>query len=158
MSCDGPVSYLAEATAASKDDGWRGKAMRVLQPLLDRAVERPHGSNMVVRRALRLLPARYRDQALAWIRREPTRSETHFLFVAWLRSGLPLEEISADVEFWFFNGGEADPQGNESRLTRFWIEDCLEVAVIPTGAFSPCFDRALVCGQYAEVKGEMPYG
>ena len=112
MSSDGPVSHLAEVSAASKDDGWRDESTRILQPFLDRAVERPHRSNMVVRRALRLLPARYRDQALTSIRREPTRSETHFLFVAWLQSGLPLEEISADVKIWFVDGGETDPRAS----------------------------------------------
>ena len=112
MFCDGPLSYLAELTAATKDEGWREQASVILQPFLDRAVDRPHNSNMVLRRALRLLPWRYRDRALAWIAGEPTRSETHFLLVAWLQSGLPQEQIAADLEVWLTGGGMTDPKAS----------------------------------------------
>ena len=57
MSCDGPLSYLAEATAKSKDERWRDEAASILPPFLDRAVDRPNQSNMIVRRSLRLLLA-----------------------------------------------------------------------------------------------------
>jgi hypothetical protein len=112
MSCDGFISYLAELVADSEEGEWRSKAALVLQPFLDQAVERPHPSNMVVRRALRLLPTRFRDRALAWIRREPTRSETHFLLVAWMRSELPLDEISVELAIWLSQRGHFDPKAS----------------------------------------------
>ncbi len=120
MSCDGPLSYLAEATAKSKDERWRDEAASILPPFLDRAVDRPNQSNMIVRRSLRLLPARYRDQALARVRREPARLETHFLFVAWLRSRLPVEEIAADVEVWLYCGGAKHSEA--SFVFRAWLD------------------------------------
>jgi hypothetical protein len=107
-SCDGLLAYLAESAAVSANEAWRNEAGRILQPLLDLAVERTQWSNIVVRRALRLLPERYRQQALGWIRREPTRSETHFIFVAWLLSGLPPDEISFDLNVWLANKGRSD--------------------------------------------------
>ena len=120
MSCDGPLSYVAEVAAESADERWRDNAALILQPLLDRAIERPHLSNMVVRRSLRCLPARYRNHALAWIRRYPTLSETHFLFVAWLRSGLPLDEIAADLDHWLVNGGNTDSRS--SFVYQSWLD------------------------------------
>ena len=120
MSCDGLLSYLAEVTAASKDEGWRDEAASIVQPFLDRAVERPHQSNMIVRRSLRLLPARYRDQALTWIRREPTRPETHFLLAAWLRASLPLDEMASDVEVWLYRGGATHPKA--SFVFQAWLD------------------------------------
>lgn len=112
MSCDGPISHLAEVVAKSKSNEWRDASARVLEPFLDRAVKRPHGSNMIVRRALRLIPDRYRVDALARIGGEPARSETHYLIVAWLQVGLPIEDIITEIERWFINGGEADAKAS----------------------------------------------
>jgi hypothetical protein len=111
-SSDGLLGFLAESAAASKDDQWRLDAGRVLQPLLDRAVERTRSSNIVVRRALRLLPQRYRQQALAWVRAQPTQSDTHFLFVTWLLSGLPSDEIAPDLDIWLTKQGRTDPKAS----------------------------------------------
>ncbi|MFZ0844439.1 MAG: hypothetical protein WAM62_01505, partial [Pseudolabrys sp.] len=119
-SCDGLLAYLGESAADSTDELWRNEAGRILQPLLDLAVERTHSSNIVVRRALRLLPERYRQQAISWIRREPTRSETHFLFVAWLESGLPSDEIISDIDIWLGNGGRTDPKA--SFVFSLWLD------------------------------------
>jgi hypothetical protein len=111
-SCDGLVAYLAESTAASKDEAWRNESSQILEPFLDLGVERTRWSNIVVRRALRLLPERYRQAAIAWIRGQPKRSETHFLFVAWLRCGLPLNEIASDLDIWLVNGGRIDSKAS----------------------------------------------
>ena len=119
-SCDLLLSYLAEDAAASKGEVWCDEAKRILQPLLDRAIARHVQSNTVVRRALRLLPERHRDRALEWIRSAPTRSETHFLFVAWLGAGLSIEDISADIVTWLFCGGNADPKA--SFVFRAWLD------------------------------------
>ena len=107
-SCDGLVAHLAESTATSKDEEWRNASSQILQPFLDLGVERTRWSNIVVRRALRLLPDRYWQAAIAWIRGQPARSETHFLFVAWLRCGLALNEIASDLDIWLVNGGRID--------------------------------------------------
>ena len=98
--CDGLVAHLAESVAEAKNKAWHTEAVRILQPLLDRAVERTRWSNIVVRRALLLSPERYQQDALDWIRRELTGAETHFLFVAWLRSGLPTGPISFELDIW----------------------------------------------------------
>jgi hypothetical protein len=132
-SCDGLVAYLAESTAVSKDRAWRNESSQILEPFLDLGVERTRWSNIVVRRALRLLPERYRQAAIAWIRSQPTRSETHFLFVAWLRTELSLDEITSDIDIWLVNGGRFDLKA--SFVFSAWLDAAAKLDL------PECFDK-----------------
>ena len=120
VSCDAPLSSLAEASAKLREENLKARAIEVLQPLLDHAVARSRRQNMVLRRALLLIPPRYQAQALSWIRREPEQSSTHFLLVAWLRAGLPTVDLIEDIQGWFRGGGNSDSKG--SFVVSAWLE------------------------------------
>jgi hypothetical protein len=125
--CDGPISYIAERAARSGDPDLLARARRTLSPILDEAVADGHPSNLVVRRALLLLPDRYRDAALARINAEPISLQTHFLVVAWLRAGLPEAEIRPAVSIWAQTNA---PALQASFVYRSWLDATQDRALV----------------------------
>lgn len=105
---DGPVSGVAEyASTLSLSHPVRHLAS-VLQPILDRAVEHPHRSNIVLRRAYTLFPDRYRPNMLAKIDAEVTASDTHFLIARMLRSGESPQAVLEQTMKWLEIRGRSD--------------------------------------------------
>lgn len=118
--CDGPISQLAVGVSKWKVPADRESATNVLRPFLDTAVSRRRSHRMVLGRALRLIPDRYRDQALASIRETPGSSAQPFLLVAWMIAGLPLEEIAHYLEIWLAAGGSAT--SDASKVIPGWLD------------------------------------
>src|SRR5207253_2773649 len=85
-------------------------------------------------------PERYRQAALGSIRSQPTRSETHFLFVAWLRSGLPFDEIASDLDIWLVNGGQIDSKA--SFVFSAWLDAAAQLDSLE------CLDKVLKVEAY----------
>ncbi|HZY96248.1 MAG TPA: nuclease-related domain-containing protein [Candidatus Cybelea sp.] len=108
--CYGRLAYLAGRIARSDDEKSRGDAAESIAPLLDAALKRNIRYLLVLREALPLLPERYRDRALAWITQHPTRPDTRYILVAWMRAGLPLREISAFLDVWLAARAVTEPE------------------------------------------------
>jgi hypothetical protein len=115
---DGPVSYVAEQTAKKglrPDD----PSVAALLDLLDHATLHDQPSNMILRRAYALDPARFRTRAIGNLAFFPTAEPTHFLLVQMLRSGEPAASLESWVRYW------ADHNATASRasfLYRTWLE------------------------------------
>ena len=57
-------------------------------------------SNYLLTRGLLLAPDVFRQPALDWIQSRPNEVQTHFLLVAWLKSGLFSDDIAGTVTSW----------------------------------------------------------
>ena len=57
-------------------------------------------ANDIVTNALRLAPEQARETALRWLRGHPHEYDSHYLLVAWLRQGLPIEDVADYVQTW----------------------------------------------------------
>lgn len=104
---DESLAFVAERLAYAVPQQELPAYSAILEPLLDRAIARHVESNIVLRCALLLNPDRYRDTAINAIRQAPSALETHFLIVAWLRSGCSLLEIEPYVHVWLESGGDS---------------------------------------------------
>ncbi len=124
--CDAAVSHIADTLArrrrhGSDDDksvvAW---ATDVVRPLVEASLRNPHPSNMLLRRAFALLPETYQAQVLQRVADEPTLSQTHYLLVAWLHAGLPVEQIADAVDGWFTYNAHRNLKA--SFIIRAWLE------------------------------------
>jgi hypothetical protein len=123
--CDIAVSHIAESLARSRRhdpspnsslfEEWIG----VMQPLIATSLTNPQTSNMILRRAFALLPQIYQSSVLARVSAEPTVSPTHYLLVAWLNAGLPVNDISLWMQTWLV--ANAHWNHKTSFVVRAWL-------------------------------------
>ncbi|MFM2045169.1 MAG: hypothetical protein RLY86_3745, partial [Pseudomonadota bacterium] len=110
---------LPDAAAASVIQGW-----------VDRAAPAVFVSNFLLTMALRWQPARYRDRAMAWFAYAPQAVQTHYLLVAWLKAGLPWQEISGQVRAWLDRHAGHD---KASFLLAAWLDAGGDLAAVADG-------------------------
>ncbi|HYI41057.1 MAG TPA: ATP-binding protein [Allosphingosinicella sp.] len=95
-----PLSILADEAARRTGSGSFVPNLATLTDLLDHICNADQPSNMILRRAYALDPARFRARALSNIA-EFSRSEpTHFLLVAMLRLGEPTSQLETHIRTW----------------------------------------------------------
>ena len=111
--------FADEESDDDTDEAWYKAAAR-LRPLVDRALILPAASNILVRRACRFDPVRYRDLALRNIDTFPFASQTHFLLVELLRNRENVEELSTRVVAWLDANASADIKA--SFVLRAWYK------------------------------------
>lgn len=116
-SCDGPLVMVAAALGNSPSIDFDQHIL----PLLDAAATRSSGSNIVIRRAFRVRPERYRAYVRYLINSRPKNINTNHLLSAWqlqatkLMTDEPdravslLEEIQPSVQSWLSANG-TDPR------------------------------------------------
>ncbi len=125
---DGPLSALAEyAAQTSADDPVRNR-VNALMGALDVAVDHPHQSNVVLRRAFALMPDRYRTKVFDRINAEPKQSQTHYLLVALLKAGEKPATVTDHVATWLNVNGAWNWKA--SFIYSFWLDAGGDIGVV----------------------------
>jgi hypothetical protein len=122
------VSTLAEFVAELATDDPMRLAADALYPILDAAIAVTSWSNIILRRAYRLSPARYRVQLLGNIDIHPFSSQTHFALVALLRAGEDPSTLSTRVQHWLSARGASDLKA--SFVYQAWLDAKGDLAVV----------------------------
>ena len=113
------LSFLAAEAVYRKCDTNDSAALRTLSDLLDDVCQIPRFSNMVLRRAYALEPARFRERVWAYLETFPQAEPTHFLLVQMLRSGEPSEALLDAVQLWL----KANPSApRASFVYKAWLD------------------------------------
>ena len=86
--------------AKSGDDEVDKSVRETLEAWIEKAAPYAEESNFVLTYGLQLAPNRFRFVAIDWIKQHPLELQTHYLLVAWLRSGLNKAEVEGFVSKW----------------------------------------------------------
>ncbi len=99
----------------------------ILTRWLEKAARCPTRSNFVLTWGLRFSPEAVRSPALNWIVSRPVLFQTHYLLVAWLESGLPVQDVAGAVSQW---AARFRTVPNLSFVVRAWLDAKGELEVI----------------------------
>jgi len=94
------LGWLARSTVIDGGDVVPEGDKKALISWVTKACYHADRSNFVITWALRLAPEQVRDVAMHWIVNRPIIFQTHYLLVAWLKSGLPANIIARWVQRW----------------------------------------------------------
>jgi hypothetical protein len=72
----------------------------ILISWIQKAMPHTELSNFVLTCGLRLSPEAFREPARRWMHTWPRRFQTHYLIVAWLKSGLPVADVYPVIRQW----------------------------------------------------------
>jgi len=72
----------------------------ILISWIQKALPHTELSNFVITCGLRLSPEALREPARLWMHTWPRRFQTHYLIVAWLKSGLPVADVYPVIRQW----------------------------------------------------------
>ena len=102
-------------------------SMQGLNSWLKKSASRVTVSNYVITSGLLFSREIVRDEALNWIVAQPENFQTHYLLRAWIKQGLPLEDITFAVKRWLSKFAHIDQY---SFIAPAWLDADGEIELI----------------------------
>jgi hypothetical protein len=94
------VGWYARWALDQKETQLDESQRSTLQSWLQKSAAHATVNNYVLTSGIKFCPELVRDAALDWIRTHPRLFQTHYLIVAWLEAGLPVDEAAPYVKQW----------------------------------------------------------
>jgi hypothetical protein len=121
------LGWLARWAVGQEGAALDSPRSSILTQWLEKAARCVTRSNFVLTWGIRFSPEAVRAPALNWIVSRPVVFQTHYLLVAWLESGLPVQDVAEAVSQW---AARFRTVPNLSFVLRAWLDAKGELEVV----------------------------
>jgi hypothetical protein len=121
------LGWLARWAVGEEGAALDSPRSSILTQWLEKAARCATTSNFVLTWGIRFSPEAVRAPALDWIVTRPVLFQTHYLLVAWLESGLPVQDVAEAVSQW---AARFRTVPNLSFVLRAWLDAKGDVEVV----------------------------
>ena len=94
------LGWLARWLVDQPESASDTRQREILISWIQKALPHTELSNFVLTCGLRLNPEAFHEPARRWMHKWPTRFQTHYLIVAWLKAGLPAADVYLVIRQW----------------------------------------------------------